>query len=429
MKLKRITALILSFILLIALCSCEEENPVTTETTEKSETTEAVTPKIPLLLDGKTEFKIIRSETAGGILNRALSAVYRELASEYPDAGFKVKSDYLSAGEAPYEYEILVGKTNREGSDAFRAEIPTDCFAIEVTEKTVRIDGRNESQIRRALEYFEKNYLTPDADGNIILELGKYISEPFVGEMSDIISASDKLTSASETVYDLRVINSKKTMQGGCTDGKYLYMFMVNPGDTQKAYIHKIDIETMQGVALSEELATDHSNDGTYVSKTNEIYICHNAPNRTKVTIVDADTLAFKKTVTIPFQIFSIAYEETRDVFVLGLSGGQDFTVVDRETFTVRKDIIPSGTRFTANNTGYTTQGVECDENYIYFVQYKQNVIMVYDWNGKFITQIKLDISGCEPENICLVDDIFYIGCNNSSFTSGVIYKTSIYAD
>ena len=60
-------------------------------------------------------------------------------------------------------------------------------------------------------------------------------------------------------------------------------------------------------------------------------------------------------------------------------------------------------------------------------VQYKKNVIMVYDWKGKFVNQIALDIpSGIEPENISLVGDAFYIACNNSSWSGGVVYKTEI---
>ena len=112
----------------------------------------------------------------------------------------------------------------------------------------------------------------------------------------------------------------------------------------------------------------------------------------------------------------------------MGISGGQDFTVLNKN-FKVDSTYVTSGDRFIAENTEYTTQGMETDLNYIYFVQYKKNVIMVYDWNGKFVNQIALDIpSGIEPENISLVGDAFYIACNNSSWSGGVVYKTEIVA-
>ncbi len=421
MKTKRILALILAALTLLALISCDkEETPGETEESVKY---------FDLLVDGKAPARFIRPDKSPLSLTRGLSALYSSLTTEYPDAGFKVKSDHLAPGEAPAEKEILVGLTNREGAEEFNASVPANCFVIEVTETHIRIDGYNDSHVRLALEYFQKNYLAKDEQGNIRIPVGRYVSEPVTLTVKDLVKETPTMKTSSSAFLNIPAIDGKRVMQGGCTDGKYLYAFMVNSGDSQTAYVHKINLETRETEKISKELKTDHSNDGTYVSKTNEIYICHNAPNRTKVTIIDADTLEYKKTITIPYSIFSIAYREDKDVFVLGISGGQNFTVVDRETFRVNKEFVTSGDRFIVNSTGYTTQGVECDDQYIYFVQYKQNVIIIYDWTGKFITRVNLDIQGCEPENISIVGDKFYIQCNNSSWTGGIVYQSELVAE
>ena len=69
---------------------------------------------------------------------------------------------------------------------------------------------------------------------------------------------------------------------------------------------------------------------------------------------------------------------------------------------------------------------MECDNDFIYFVQYNQNVIMIYDWEGNLVKRVDMTLTGVEPENICLVDDTFYIGCNNSKWTGGIVYSLKI---
>ncbi len=422
MKLGKIFAFILAVIAVTSLVACTKENPP-----ETPETTEEPVKYFELLTDGKTDVKFIRPEKASASITKVLSEVYKEITTTYPTAGFRVKGDNVSKSEK--DKEIIVGKTRREGSEEFNEAIPENCFVIEITETEIRIDGYTDTNTNLGLKYFLENYIKEDSDGNIKIPTGKFVSEPFDASVQAQIEETPTMSAKSTEFFDVKAIDGKKVMQGGCTDGKYLYAFMVNSGDSQTAYVHKIDIATRETVKRSEAFATDHSNDGTYVSKTNEIYICHNAPNRTKITIIDADTLEYKKTITIKFQIFSIAYREDIDSFVVGISGGQNFTVLSRETMEVNKDILPNKDRFIVKSTGYTTQGVCCDDKYIYFVQYKQNVVMVYDWAGKFITRINLDIEGCEPENISVVGDKFYIQCNNSSWTGGIIYETEIVKD
>ena len=79
----------------------------------------------------------------------------------------------------------------------------------------------------------------------------------------------------------------------------------------------------------------------------------------------------------------------------------------------------------TVKPTGYTTQGIECDENYIYCVQYVKNVLLVYDWDGNLLTETILRF-GQEPENVMIVDGQMYVGCNNSSWSGGEIVTVDL---
>ena len=113
-----------------------------------------------------------------------------------------------------------------------------------------------------------------------------------------------------------------------------------------------------------------------------------------------------------------MAYNQSRQQYVIGLSGGQNFALLDTEFKAVKT--------YTVNSTGYTTQGVECDNDFIYFVQYNQNVIMIYDWNGKLVTRVDMTLLGVEPENISLIEGEFIIGCNDAKWSGGEVYQLEI---
>lgn len=80
------------------------------------------------------------------------------------------------------------------------------------------------------------------------------------------------------------------------------------------------------------------------------------------------------------------------------------------------------------------TQGICADEKYVYHVMYStssnteepMHMIFVRDWDGALIASIPVALKACEPENISLVGDMFYIGFNNSTGTGGVVYTVKL---
>lgn len=234
--------------------------------------------------------------------------------------------------------------------------------------------------------------------------------------MTNLINSEDQYTTAQRRVIEIDSQDGHKIMQGGCTDGQYLYMALVKDGTY--AHIYKYDLKDYSFVMRSESLPLDHCNDICYNSDTGKLIVAHNAPNRTKISIVDPDTLTVEEVKTLPCSIFSISYCPERQQYAVGLSGGQNFALLNANFKVVKSYAVQS--------TGYTTQGMECDEDFIYFVQYKQNVIMIYNWSGKLVNRIDLTFTGLEPENICLVDDTFYIGFNNPTWNGGYVYELTV---
>ena len=191
--------------------------------------------------------------------------------------------------------------------------------------------------------------------------------------------------------------------QGGCTDGEYMYFVMNDTkSENSMTLIYKFRINAKKPEQVSEPLQLDHANDMTYNPKTGQLIVVHNAPNKKKISFVDPQTLTVTGTGEVPNKIFSMQYNESRDQYVVGLAGGQNFALLDSEFQTVAK--------YEVESTGYTTQGVDADDDYIYFIQYNENVVVIYDWEGQRIAVIPVKLTGCEPESIFHADGKFYIG-------------------
>ncbi len=403
-----------------------DQQPTDTSPANTTPTPEVTAPaddptKLTVSLDGKTDYVIVRGDKAKPEVVSAAAEIFNTLNN---DCGIDIKivSDWARDESAIDQNapEIVVGLTNRTQCLEHTDAIEDRTFIIRVVNDKLLIAGATNKLTVYAVNYFIENYLkNPEycSAGSLVLPRDlNDIQGPLKFEMTDLINDTDSYVTSHQKVLDIAKYNGHKIMQGGCTDGKYCY-YALNDG-VNKAYIFKYSIEDWSLVARSEVLPLDHSNDICYNPDTHELFVVHNAPNRNTVSRVDPDTLEIKETFKIPAEIFSMSYNQSRGLYIVGLSHGQDFALLD-SSFKIVK-------RYKANNTGYTTQGVESDDDFIYFVQYKQNVIMIYDWNGKFVNRIDLSIAGEEPENISLIEGEFYIGCNNASWTGGVVYRLKI---
>ncbi|MDP4153865.1 MAG: hypothetical protein Q8865_10600 [Bacillota bacterium] len=208
-----------------------------------------------------------------------------------------------------------------------------------------------------------------------------------------------------------------KILQGGCTDGTYAYYVLENnsvPGSICE--LVKIRLSDWQIVKMATNIDINHGNDLTYNSKTNQIVAVHNKPKYTTISFIDPNTLEVLSSSQIKDNIYSIGYNAKTDQYVIGVSDGYNFKVLNSD-FSIAAS-------YTGQVTNYTRQGGDCDENYIYFIQSgkSDNIIVVYDWNGKYIKSVKVPISS-EGENIFHIGSVFYTGYNTSK---GAVYKTQL---
>ncbi len=304
----------------------------------------------------------------------------------------------------------------------------------------------------------------------------KTVNEAYMKWVTDVTAA--KMSEMALPSFSAFPTLSSIGAQGGCFDGEYYYQAIVGRNyvngeySDEKTIIQKYQLSgdgnSWSIVNASECLQLCHANDLTYnrnLSYTNAdgkkieglLIVCHNLGGRNKISFIDpvslvvvdpaaigfetiADAITVdsaNKCIEIAYQIWSIDYNNFSDRYVVGISGGQTFRVLDANFKDVGGKVYPA----TSQTVNWTTQGVASDDSYIYFVLYRVpangnnddfnpaydgHVITVYDWDGNFVTLAEIDTDSIgveiEPENISVYNNTMYIvGRGNKTN----IYKVS----
>lgn len=207
-------------------------------------------------------------------------------------------------------------------------------------------------------------------------------------------------------------------LQGGCTDGTYAYYILNN----QDFYpyvnrIYKVDLAAMEIVKVSDKLELQHANSITYNSRTGQLISVNYDPDKTTLTYVDPDTLTVTGTTTVDFNALSLAYDAEHDTYVAGTRGTFDFFLLDAD-FEIT-DYCES------IQTKSVKQEVEVYGDKILFSMSGENIIYVYDLEGKFLYSVNMGMPE-ELENLIFYGDYAYAGYFSSG---GVIYETIFYQE
>lgn len=266
---------------------------------------------------------------------------------------------------------------------------------------------------------------TTAPEGDATTEEQPPVTVPGGPEPADLIDRYADFELSMESVWSIKTHTDAngvncRVVQGGCTDGTYLYVAL-NDGGSQNANsisaIRKYHIASRSLVATFENLKIAHCNDMTFNPETNEILMVHNSPERQVISAYDASSLEFKRKITIDLEIYSLSYDPYEQCYWAGISYGFTFAKLDF-------DFQQVGDIYQGKETGYTKQGMDIDSKYIYFLQYNRNTIIMYNKAGEFVKEVPLPKTNKEPENICHIGDSFYIGYYESG--GGTMYHVTI---
>lgn len=207
-------------------------------------------------------------------------------------------------------------------------------------------------------------------------------------------------------------------LQGGGTDGRYGYYLMLETLDSGdgRTKLVKVDLESWEIVAEVHDLELGHANDLTYDPRQNRLIVTPCGP---KLYVLDADSLAVTEALTLDTQQYSLEYHPGKDRYVAGISNSYDGAVLDGsfQLLQTHTGVFNRGVR----------QGMTCDDNYIYYLRYgtSNNYIVVYDWEGNYITCLTLPMVG-EAENLFIRGDKFILGVHHLLEDRADIYELTL---
>ena len=218
----------------------------------------------------------------------------------------------------------------------------------------------------------------------------------------------------------------RMNMQGGGWDGTFGYYAMNELGRdaSVRTKLYKVDLDRWEVVAESGPFFFCHANDITYDSRHDRLLVTHCNVDPHMISSVDPKTLTLNEQLRIPVRHYALAYNPKRDQYVAGKSACYDISVMDSNFQELKVYECEDG---------FTKQGMECDDDFIYFFHTgcRYNHIWIYDWDGKHIRTVKVPMVG-ESENLFRRGNGFVAAFNASAGGDqfqGVIYEMTFSVD
>lgn len=343
---------------------------------------------------------------------------------------FPVKNDNtsLAAGMA----EIVIGGANRPLNTSVESKLGVACaYEYRISETGGYIIGTIGAYTKDGIQafvndYLEKNLVEVGGKWYLLPTEKKYVnSNPSFIDIAVLSQKKGKTFSyTSATQCSIPGFSGYNVAQGATIDptGTYLYVSMITSADKSALGKYKLDGTKVKTVTAT---GTDHSNDMAYNSKDNTIIVAHNTNNQKRVTVFDTN-LTKKGSYDTPASLNGIGYNPEANIYAAGISGGSNFYALNDQFLMAAN--MGGGGKMVDTGEERTRQGMDCDADYVYFVQSagtkSGNIILVYDWSGNHLCTINLSKnSGYEAETVIYANGKFYLWCYKGGGNGGILYR------
>lgn len=152
---------------------------------------------------GETKYTIVRSSNAKETVRNAALALKKAINEKYGVA-LESNEDYVPRNDPDFvipEYEILVGKTNREEAAAVTEGLTGDQFVIKAVGKRIVICGADDKMTEYAVGYFIRNFIdSEDADTERLI-FTQALDESGLGDYTYCISTGMTYEEMARDIY------------------------------------------------------------------------------------------------------------------------------------------------------------------------------------------------------------------------------------
>ncbi len=185
MKIFRTFLVFLLVLAIAVICSCGDNAPKGSTETSSADTTETVSTTEPSVImniieNGTTKYRVVRSNKATDEVIQAAVDLKNAINDTY-GIQIEIKNDFEIEVTDPserYEYEILVGDTNRDESVSAKEMLKYNDFIISMHGTRIVISGGNDGAVVEAVKYFIQHYVNGDSlafESNFVdLQKGAY---------------------------------------------------------------------------------------------------------------------------------------------------------------------------------------------------------------------------------------------------------------
>ena len=257
--------------------------------------------------------------------------------------------------------------------------------------------------------------------------------DAYIGKGIKLTSEYEKVEALSTSEYTMAEGIKFRWVQGGCTDGKNYYCFMITDHSIcpAKAVILKYDLETQTLLQQSQIIVLGHSNDAAYNPYNNTITVINGGESH---IVLDADTFEIVKYVPAEYSSGVVSYDPDEHLYMIG--DNYTFCFYD-DDFNLLKKLPIEGmlAEYDKEKGLCGSQGMTRDKNYMYYLENWINKedktdqrcnIVVYDVHTlEYIERIPLHM-GLEVEHIFIWNNSFYITCNNIDWNRAYCYKVKV---
>lgn len=257
--------------------------------------------------------------------------------------------------------------------------------------------------------------------GNLIL----FVTETYAASITDI------------TYEKVGSISDCGLIQGGTTDGQYVYSACVNDDSHSSTVIVKTDISGKK-ILSSESFSrksVGHANAMTYSSKAGKLILTmwddNSAGNNgitNQVRIISPSTLKSEGTETFDkgANATNICYNPSTDQFIAnGKLYDSNYKYI-RTIFSGGDSKFNSDSQMSGDTAG---QGIGCDNSRIYVIRWSKSKsitrIIAYDWTGNATAVYNLTNMSDELESLFIINGEMYGGVNTFGTNSSDIIKIS----
>ncbi len=419
MNIKRIVGLLSAVCAMTCIfysCNTDEPEVTTHPVSDPIETEPPASATLILADNGKSDFKVIRSENAQGYYLGTAKSVNQKLKNEL-SSDFKLGEDWISPLDPSPEtsHEILLFDTNRAESAAALADLTFEGYIIRVTDCKVVIVGSSPTSCNEALSHFF-DFLIPNytIEGKTALPVGLEVKQEVESssvDIAEVLASGKTLCADFEVLFNYPMKDGFTAAQGSATDGKYAYIVMKDASGAREVdRIVKIDMATWEVVLESETYPLDHANDMTYDPINNQLIVTNMYDNI--VSIIDAETLTLVEQKKLPYGTWGTGYTEESDNFVFLAYGTPSGLVITDKNF------VPIRSTPLEPTPDYVGQGMDADNKYAYVplspnTGKSDNIIQIYDIaTGAYLGIAHVDTK-MESESMFHVGDDFYLHFNS----------------